>query len=266
MSDDRDKLIRIMNSLEADYRSGKISRPKYEYFYSKYQDKLNSIDAVEATRRIRSMQGKPTTSKKIKRNKRSPSDKRKHEEDLVQKYIINPKKDDAKYNKKKKSSMDGGTFKLLLVLVLVVGFTVGIAYGFFSLEFEEVSDASAVGIVEDSAFPEIEVDLNNTTMLNTTWVNVTTEVTNNTDDANNIETTTDSGDDSTSDTSISTSKKSSSSSKKSTSGGSSGNSGSGRNSGGSSQGGSGTGGGGSTDSGTGGGSGDSGGSEGADSE
>ena len=50
MSDDRDKLLHIMNSLEADYKSGKISKEKYIYFRSKYEDKLNSIDAVEATR------------------------------------------------------------------------------------------------------------------------------------------------------------------------------------------------------------------------
>ena len=34
MSDERDKLIRIMNSLEGDYRAGKISKAKYDYFRS----------------------------------------------------------------------------------------------------------------------------------------------------------------------------------------------------------------------------------------
>ena len=58
MTDDRDKLLQVMNSLESDYESGKISAEKYNYFRSKYEDKLNSIDAMEATRRIRSMQGK----------------------------------------------------------------------------------------------------------------------------------------------------------------------------------------------------------------
>ena len=36
MSDERDKLLQIMNSLEADYKSGKISVEKYRYFRSKY--------------------------------------------------------------------------------------------------------------------------------------------------------------------------------------------------------------------------------------
>ena len=49
-----------MSNLESDYNSGKISAEKYSYFRSKYEDKLNSIDAKAATRRIRSMQGKPS--------------------------------------------------------------------------------------------------------------------------------------------------------------------------------------------------------------
>ena len=91
MSDERDKLLQVMGSLEADYNSGKISAEKYRYFRSKYEDKLNSIDAMEATKRIRSMQGKSTTAKKSK-SKKPTRNKKKQEQDLVQKYIINPKK------------------------------------------------------------------------------------------------------------------------------------------------------------------------------
>ena len=67
MSEDRDKLLQVMNSLEADYKSGKISAGKYKYFRSKYEDKLNSIDAREATKRIRSMQGKPSNNQRKRR-------------------------------------------------------------------------------------------------------------------------------------------------------------------------------------------------------
>ena len=78
MPNDRDKLLMIMDSLEVDYRSGRISPEKYSYFRSKYEDKLNSIDAMEATKRIRSMQGKstPKTTQK-KRSKNLPKIKRK---------------------------------------------------------------------------------------------------------------------------------------------------------------------------------------------
>lgn len=152
MSDDREKLLRIMSSLEKDYRSGKISAEKYSYFRSKYEDKLNSIDAQAATQRIRSMQGKPANNKR-KRSKRPANNKRKEEQDLVQKYIINPKKDDAKYNKKEKSSMDGSTFALVVLLVLVLGFTAGVAYGVFNFDFNAPSpDMQSVGMVDDTAF------------------------------------------------------------------------------------------------------------------
>lgn len=164
MSNDREKLLQIMSSLEADYKSGKISAEKYSYFRSKYEDKLNSIDAMEATQRIRSMQGKPSSNGKGKKKLRKPARERKEKEDLVQKYIINPKKDDERYNKKKNSSMDSGTFKLLLLLVLVLGFTVGVGYGVFNLDFDAVSDTTTVAIVQDTAFPEFthNVAANNT--------------------------------------------------------------------------------------------------------
>lgn len=198
MSDDRDKLLQVMSSLESDYRSGKISKEKYSYFRSKYEDKLNSIDAMEATRRIRSMQGKSTApTQNGKRNKKPAVDKKKHEQDLVQKYIINPKKGDAKYNKKKKTAMDSGTFRLILLLILVIGFTAGVAYGVFNFDFETGTDTTSVGIVEDTAFPEITVVVTNVTnnistnTSNTTVLDTTTDDTNNDDNNDNVETTRD---------------------------------------------------------------------------
>ena len=186
MSEDREKLLKIISSLEADYRSGRISADKYSYFRSKYEDKLNTIDAEAATRKIRSMQGKPSSNtKKRRRSKRPTSNKKKEEQDLVQKYIINPKKGDAKYNKAKKSSMDGGTFKLLLLLVLVIGFTAGVAYGVFNFDFDSVSSTESVATVQDTAFPEFkEVKTSNTTSTsnNSSW---------STTSDNTVETTTD---------------------------------------------------------------------------
>ncbi|MDY3096907.1 MULTISPECIES: endoglucanase [Methanobrevibacter] len=173
MPNDRDKLLKIMDSLEADYRSGRISPEKYSYFRSKYEDKLNAIDAREATRRIRSMQGKsnPKTTQK-KKSKKPTKTKKEKEEDLVQKYIVNPKKGDARYNKKGKKSMSSGTFKLVLLLVLVVGFTLGVGYGVFNFDFNNFSDTTAVAIVQDSAFPEVVENVSNTTT--TSYSNETT--------------------------------------------------------------------------------------------
>ena len=191
MSEDREKLLKIMSSLEDDYKSGKISAEKYSYFRSKYEDKLNSIDAKAATRRIRSMQGKSSTNAQKKRRKKPTKNKKKEEQDLVQKYIINPKKSDSKYNKKDKSSMDSGTFKLLLLLILVIGFTAGTAYGIFNLDFGAITDSETVAVVDDTAFPEFKEDvkLNNTTTVQTTYNNSYSNYDNNAND--DIETTTD---------------------------------------------------------------------------
>ena len=214
-----------MNSLESDYRSGKISREKYTYFRSKYEDKLNSIDAVEATKRIRSMQGKSTAPNNRKRSRKPTADKKKQEQDLVQKYIINPKKGDAKYNKKKKSSMDGNTFKLIAVLVLVIAFTAGVAYGVFNFEFDTGVDTGVVAIVEDTAFPEIKAVVN-TTVTNFTDTSNNTQVEDTTDDntEDNTETTTETTTTTTTETTTDTSSGSGSSS---TGGGGSSDSGSG---------------------------------------
>ena len=162
MSNDKDKLLKIMASLESDYAHGKISREKYIYFRSKYEDKLNALDAREATNRIRSMQGKPSNSPK---NKKPTKNEKKEEEDLVQKYIINPKKGDKQI--KEKAPMDSGTFKLLTILILAIGFTVGAGFGIFNFDFASLADTNASAIVTDTAFPDV-ADIHANTSKNTT--------------------------------------------------------------------------------------------------
>ncbi|MGV8071329.1 endoglucanase [Methanobrevibacter sp.] len=163
MPNDKEKLLRVMRSLDADYAHGKISEEKYRYFRSKYEDKLNTLDARDATNRIRSMQGKPSGKRKTNPKPPKLNKKKKEEPDLVQKYIINPKKGDKDFNKEKKPPMDNGTFKLIAVLVLVIGFTAGIGYGVLTFDFGNISVTDAQAIVEDTAFPEVEeVKVNDT--------------------------------------------------------------------------------------------------------
>lgn len=163
MPNDKEKLLRVMRSLDADYAHGKISEEKYRYFRSKYEDKLNTLDARDATNRIRSMQGKPSDKRKTNPKPPKLNKKKKEEQDLVQKYIINPKKGDKDFNKEKKPPMDNGTFKLIAVLVLVIGFTAGIGYGVLTFDFGNISVTDAQAIVEDTAFPEVEeVKVNDT--------------------------------------------------------------------------------------------------------
>ena len=163
MPNDKEKLLRVMRSLDADYAHGKISEEKYRYFRSKYEDKLNTLDARDATNRIRSMQGKPSGKRKTNPKPPKLNKKKKEEQDLVQKYIINPKKGDKDFNKEKKPPMDNGTFKLIAVLVLVIGFTAGIGYGVLTFDFGNISVTDVQAIVEDTAFPEVEeVKVNDT--------------------------------------------------------------------------------------------------------
>ena len=162
MPNDKEKLLRVMRSLDMDYKEGKISEEKYKYFRSKYEDKLSIVDAWDATNRIRSMQGKKSGEEKP--NKSNLLNKKKKEEkDLVQKYIINPKKGDKDSHKKEKVPMDNSTFKLVAVLVLVIGFTAGIGFGVLTFDFGNISVTDAQAIVEDTAFPEVEeVQVNDT--------------------------------------------------------------------------------------------------------
>ena len=163
MPNDKEKLLRVMRCLDADYAHGKISEEKYRYFRSKYEDKLNTLDARDATNRIRSMQGKPSGKRKTNPKPPKLNKKKKEEQDLVQKYIINPKKGDKDFKKEKKPPMDNGTFKLIAVLVLVIGFTAGIGYGVLTFDFGNISVTDAQAIVEDTAFPEVEeVKVNDT--------------------------------------------------------------------------------------------------------
>lgn len=163
MPNDKEKLLKVMRSLDADYAHGKISEEKYRYFRSKYEDKLNTLDARDATNRIRSIQGKPSGKRKTNPKPPKLNKKKKEEPDLVQKYIINPKKGDKDFNKEKKPPMDNGTFKLIAVLVLVIGFTAGIGYGVLTFDFGNISVTDAQAIVEDTAFPEVEeVKVNDT--------------------------------------------------------------------------------------------------------
>lgn len=163
MPNDKEKLLRVMRCLDADYAHGRISEEKYRYFRSKYEDKLNTLDARDATNRIRSMQGKPSGKRKTNPKPPKLNKKKKEEQDLVQKYIINPKKGDKDFNKEKKPPMDNGTFKLIAVLVLVIGFTAGIGYGVLTFDFGNISVTDAQAIVEDTVFPEVEeVKVNDT--------------------------------------------------------------------------------------------------------
>lgn len=178
--DEKQKILNVMKRLERDYKEGNISPKKYKYYMAKYQDKLSYLNKNEATNRIRSMQGKPTPDLRSNRQRydAAKNRRRREESDLVQKYIINPKKGDKDLNKKEKKPMDSGTYKLLVVLILAIGFTAGMAVGVFGLDFSDLSVVNSNALVEDTSFP----DLSNVTLEveNTTTTYYTSNTTHNT--------------------------------------------------------------------------------------
>ena len=66
---DRDKLVAILNELEKDYHMGNISKEKYIDLCERYEHKIKTIDA---SNRIRSMQGRENYSSNSRGNGRNP--------------------------------------------------------------------------------------------------------------------------------------------------------------------------------------------------
>ena len=54
MSQDKQKLMQILNNLEKDYEEGLISEEKFIYLSNQYKHKIETIDV---SNRIRAMQG-----------------------------------------------------------------------------------------------------------------------------------------------------------------------------------------------------------------
>lgn len=172
MSRDKQRLLQIMDSLDADYQSGKISEDKYRYFRSKYMAKLNNIE--------RSNQPlKADIPRSIRKNPLKPKNE---EEKLIEKFILNPKKQNKPLKvkpkpKKPSEPMDSSTFKLALVLILVVGFTVGIAIGVFGFDFGDLGVMSVDAVVTDTVFPDVPVVVPTNQTTNHTDTNSTPEPT-----------------------------------------------------------------------------------------
>lgn len=163
MARDKDKLLRIMDSLEHDYRSGNISEEKYLYFRQKYEEKLNAMDKT-------SVQREKYTKMPKKPLQRSYNES--EQQKLIEKYIVDPKRSDKALNsrkKKKKQEMSSGTFKWTLVLILVIAFTAGIGLGIFGFDFGDISVMDVSAIVQDTAFPVVEeVHVDNSTNVTST--------------------------------------------------------------------------------------------------
>ncbi|MDL2246014.1 endoglucanase [Methanobrevibacter sp. OttesenSCG-928-K11] len=166
MSQDKQKLIRVMNNLKADYKAGKISEEKFRYYYTNYENKLREMNAAS---NIKGMQGKKPRSNNPNFSTRENDHKNRLEnEKLVKKYIVDPKKNAGE--KKINSSSNKGVYSIILVFAFIIAFSAGIGFGIFNFDFSNMSLSNAVATVEDTSFPNVAI------------VNTTTSTSSNTGD------------------------------------------------------------------------------------
>ena len=159
ISQDKQKLLKIMQELKKDYQAGNISEDKYKYLSNEYSNRLANLDA---TNRIRNMQGRQNSqkphSKAVQRSMATAS--MKEDKDLVDKYVVKPKQE----QKSQKSSdvSNKSKYAILAVVCLIGAFLVGISFGLFSGGPQATVPAASV-LIDDSAFPQVVVNTTNVT-------------------------------------------------------------------------------------------------------
>lgn len=160
ISQDEEKLLKLLEELEEEYHAGNISDDKYKYLSKQYGDRLSDIDAVA---RIRAMQGKKVVEKQvIYSSKKEIAEKSKEEdEELIDKYVVKTEeeaRESKAYNKR--------IFALISIVCLIAAFSAGIGFGIFNFDFQFTD--SVVVTVNESAFPIINSNSTNKTSHNNT--------------------------------------------------------------------------------------------------
>jgi len=144
MSQDKEKLMRILSNLERDYEAGLISEDKYIYLSNQYKHKIETIDV---SNRIRAMQGRsPSDSSRVEVNE---IENQEENDRLVRKYLQNPEPYTKSRPKQEKEESGGSKWYILVATVfLLVAFGVGISFGISNFGIGEkvtnlVGDANA---------------------------------------------------------------------------------------------------------------------------
>ena len=127
MSQDKQKLMQILNNLKKDYEEGLISEEKFIYLSNQYKHKIETIDV---SNRIRAMQGRKGSdeSSRYARDRNRARRSREEDENLVRKYIQNP--ESYTFSKpEKKEEKSSPWYSVLAIVFLLVAFGVGITFG-----------------------------------------------------------------------------------------------------------------------------------------
>ena len=158
ISQDKEKLLKLLQELKKEYRAGNISDDEYKYLSREYEDNLSNISAVD---RIRSMQGKEVVEKPvIYSSKKAEKSKKSKEEDekLVDKYVVKTEKE-----KRESRRPSGKVFVAIAIACLAVAFITGIGFGIFNFDFQLSNPTNAMVTVNESAFLDIVVNNTNNT-------------------------------------------------------------------------------------------------------
>ena len=155
MSQDKQKLMQILNNLEKDYEDGLISEEKYIYLSNQYKHKIETIDV---SNRIRAMQGRKGSdeSSRYARDRNRARRSREEDENLVRKYIQNP--ESYTFSKpEKKEEKTSPWYSVLAIVFLLVAFGVGITFGIstFGIDGNIPDIIGGTATINDTAFPQV---------------------------------------------------------------------------------------------------------------
>jgi len=177
INQDKQKLLSIMRELKKDYEAGNISESKYKYLSNEYSSRIANLDA---TNRIRAMQGRGTAEKsKSSSVQRSMAEaSKKEDQNLIDKYVVKPKEN--KNIKKTVPVSNKGKYAILAVVCLIGAFLVGISFGLFTGPQTTIPSASVM--VDDTAFPDFLINATNSTINNSSQTNTDVSVDTNSSD------------------------------------------------------------------------------------
>ncbi|MGZ4857320.1 MAG: hypothetical protein ACXVZU_03025 [Methanobacteriaceae archaeon] len=146
----KEKTIKRLKELENEYNQGNL--PKNDFIRQKnYLTK--QLEAMEVADRIKTLQGKQGSEKSLdhwseKEKEKKVIEDQEEKEELLKKYTTKPQTIEENPSNGRLSNRA----KIIISILLLVGFLVGTAYG-FSVISKTTESPKVSMIVNDSAFP-----------------------------------------------------------------------------------------------------------------
>jgi hypothetical protein len=146
----KEKIIKRLKELETEYNRGHL--PKNDFIRQKAY-LSQQLDALEVADRVKRLQGKQGSEKSLdywseKEKEKQGMEDQEEKEELLKKYITKPQT----IEKNSSNGWLSNRVKIIISIILIVGFLVGTAFGVSVLS--KTSEPPQVSmIVNDSAFP-----------------------------------------------------------------------------------------------------------------